>query len=166
MADVLEIAMTWTNLETSEMVWQVILICAALSAFSVVPLFDALSPAVAGQSLLGMMAMCMALIKAYLIVDCKSNPVACHKHFHDFIWTVTATVSNTTITAINGTASSNMTATTGKIIFLHSSSSSVVTLSYALVDCNLGVCTHICSKDDFYEGPSAVSPNSVSEFLT
>ena len=76
MADVLEIAMTWTNLETSEMVWQVILICAALSAFSVVPLFDALSPAVAGQSLLGMMAMCMALIKAYLIVDCKSNPVA------------------------------------------------------------------------------------------
>ena len=109
--------MQWGRFKTGAMVWQVIITCAALSAYSVVPLFDALSPAVVGQSLLGMMAMFMALIKTYLIVHCKTNPVACHKDFHDFIWTVTATVSNTTIAVTNSTAPSNSTATPEKIIF-------------------------------------------------
>ena len=89
-----------------EMVSTIVFRGSIASGYMLVPLMDALSPAVVGPGLLRLVASIAALGKTWAIASCKSNTVSCNTRVHDFNWTVSTTwpMNTTTVNASDSVA--------------------------------------------------------------
>ena len=98
------------KIREEEIVSTILLNVAATSIYIMIPLLDALSPAVdrpglhLSKSLLRSLATVSVLFKLYILGRCKIwDTVACHKFYKSYTWSVSATSASANATTQNST---------------------------------------------------------------